>query len=151
MRVHGIHAVCGFVDCVRGSTRSWTDQEVAGHMASGGVDIMVDLMGLTRGARTNIVGLRPAPIAAAYLGEWLGGIVCTFCYLHGAGTHSGVRVLVLRLRSLIQSPCTFTTPTLCAHHRCVLGCVCLGTVRSVGLMGADGCHRMWGVCGEHYV
>ena len=40
----------------------------AQRIADDGIDILVDLMGYTQGARTGILALRPAPIQLAYLG-----------------------------------------------------------------------------------
>jgi protein O-GlcNAc transferase len=42
--------------------------EAAGRINYDGIDILVDLMGYTDGARPDILALRPAPIQAAYLG-----------------------------------------------------------------------------------
>ncbi len=42
--------------------------EAARAIADDGIDILVDLQGHTRGARTEILGLRPAPVQVAYLG-----------------------------------------------------------------------------------
>ena len=40
----------------------------AQRIADDGIDILVDLMGYTHGARTGILALRPAPVQAAFLG-----------------------------------------------------------------------------------
>jgi predicted O-linked N-acetylglucosamine transferase (SPINDLY family) len=40
----------------------------AQRIADDGIDILVDLMGYTHGARTGILALRPAPVQVAYLG-----------------------------------------------------------------------------------
>jgi predicted O-linked N-acetylglucosamine transferase (SPINDLY family) len=45
-----------------------TDQEIASLLRDLEVDIAVDLMGLTKGARPGIFALRPAPIQVNYLG-----------------------------------------------------------------------------------
>ncbi len=45
-----------------------TDDGIGGQMAAEGVDIVVDLMVLTRSARVHITALRPAPIMVSYLG-----------------------------------------------------------------------------------
>jgi predicted O-linked N-acetylglucosamine transferase (SPINDLY family) len=43
-------------------------EEAAGRIAADGVDILVDLMGYTRGSHPQILALRPAPIQVNYLG-----------------------------------------------------------------------------------
>jgi predicted O-linked N-acetylglucosamine transferase (SPINDLY family) len=48
--------------------RSASFTEAARRIFEDGVDILVDLMGYTGGARTQILALRPAPIQANYLG-----------------------------------------------------------------------------------
>ncbi len=45
-----------------------SDIEVAGAIADAEIDILVDLKGFTKGARTNILAHRPAPIQVNYLG-----------------------------------------------------------------------------------
>ena len=45
-----------------------SDADVAQLVRRSEIDIAVDLMGFTRGARTGILARRPAPVAAAYLG-----------------------------------------------------------------------------------
>src|SRR5204862_3280148 len=52
-----------FVDIGALSTAS-----AAQRIADDGIDILVDLMGYTQGARTGILALRPAPLQVAYLG-----------------------------------------------------------------------------------
>jgi predicted O-linked N-acetylglucosamine transferase (SPINDLY family) len=49
----------------------------AQRIADDGIDILVDLMGYTHGARTGILALRPAPVQAAYLG-YAGPVGATF-------------------------------------------------------------------------
>jgi len=44
------------------------DAAAARTIADLGIDVLVDLQGLTSGARPNILGMRPAPIQASYLG-----------------------------------------------------------------------------------
>jgi predicted O-linked N-acetylglucosamine transferase (SPINDLY family) len=44
------------------------DATAARLIAQSGIDILVDLQGLTSGARPGIVGMRPAPIQVSYLG-----------------------------------------------------------------------------------
>jgi predicted O-linked N-acetylglucosamine transferase (SPINDLY family) len=46
----------------------WPAAEIAQAIRADGVDILVDLKGYTRDARTDVMGLRPAPIQVAYLG-----------------------------------------------------------------------------------
>ena len=48
--------------------RSLTDDQVANLLEKSEVDILVDLMGFTKGARTGIIARRPAPIQVNYLG-----------------------------------------------------------------------------------
>ncbi len=44
------------------------DASVARLIAAQGIDVLVDLQGLTNGARPAIVGMRPAPVQLSYLG-----------------------------------------------------------------------------------
>jgi predicted O-linked N-acetylglucosamine transferase (SPINDLY family) len=44
------------------------DASVARLIAAQGIDVLVDLQGLTNGARPAIVGMRPAPVQVSYLG-----------------------------------------------------------------------------------
>jgi len=44
------------------------DQQAARQIAEAGIDVMVDLQGLTSGARPNILAYRPAPVQVGYLG-----------------------------------------------------------------------------------
>jgi predicted O-linked N-acetylglucosamine transferase (SPINDLY family) len=45
-----------------------SDAEIARAIADGEIDILVDLKGFTKGARTNVLAHRPAPIQVNYLG-----------------------------------------------------------------------------------
>ncbi|XHS77844.1 acetylglucosamine transferase [Burkholderiaceae bacterium UC74_6] len=45
-----------------------TDEQAAQAIADAGIDVIVDLQGLTNGARPNILAMRPAPIQVGYLG-----------------------------------------------------------------------------------
>ena len=45
-----------------------TDEKAAQAIADAGIDVLVDLQGLTSGARPNILAMRPAPIQVGYLG-----------------------------------------------------------------------------------
>lgn len=45
-----------------------SDEEAAQLIAAAGIDVLVDLQGLTNGARPNILAYRPAPIQVGYLG-----------------------------------------------------------------------------------
>lgn len=45
-----------------------TDLEVAAALRSDGIDVAVDLMGYTMGARTGILAARPAPVQVSWLG-----------------------------------------------------------------------------------
>jgi protein O-GlcNAc transferase len=47
---------------------TYSDHRIASLIRELEVDILVDLAGFTQGSRTNIFALRPAPIAASYLG-----------------------------------------------------------------------------------
>jgi protein O-GlcNAc transferase len=49
-------------------TRAMTDREIATLIEQSEVDILVDLMGFTRDARSGVIALRPAPIQVNYLG-----------------------------------------------------------------------------------
>lgn len=48
--------------------RSQTDEQIAKLIEEAGVDILVDLMGFTKGARGGVITRRPAPIQVNYLG-----------------------------------------------------------------------------------
>ncbi len=48
--------------------REWSDHEVATWLSDNEVDIVVDLMGFTNGARPGICALRPAPVQINFLG-----------------------------------------------------------------------------------
>ena len=48
--------------------KSLTDRDAAAKIHDDGIDILVDLKGYTRDARTEILGFRPAPIQVNYLG-----------------------------------------------------------------------------------
>ena len=48
--------------------RSLTDAQIAKLLEEAGVDILVDLMGFTKGARGGVIARRPAPIQVNYLG-----------------------------------------------------------------------------------
>ncbi|MBH9552884.1 acetylglucosamine transferase [Inhella sp. 4Y17] len=52
----------------RVSLHALDDEAAARRIAADGVDVLVDLQGLTSGARPNILAYRPAPIQVAYLG-----------------------------------------------------------------------------------
>lgn len=49
--------------------REMTDEQVAQRIRADGIDILIDLQGLTAGARPEIYGQRPAPIQISYLGH----------------------------------------------------------------------------------
>jgi predicted O-linked N-acetylglucosamine transferase (SPINDLY family) len=44
------------------------DQTAAQRIAEAGIDVLIDLQGLTSGARPNILAYRPAPVQVSYLG-----------------------------------------------------------------------------------
>jgi protein O-GlcNAc transferase len=48
--------------------RTFTDERIAGLIEESEIDILVDLMGYTKGARTAVVARRPAPVQVSYLG-----------------------------------------------------------------------------------
>jgi protein O-GlcNAc transferase len=48
--------------------RMKTDAEIAALLEELEIDVLVDLMGYTRGARTGVIALRPAPVQVNYLG-----------------------------------------------------------------------------------
>jgi predicted O-linked N-acetylglucosamine transferase (SPINDLY family) len=48
--------------------RGFSDKEVAQHIRADGIDVLVDLQGLTRGHRLAIFAQRPAPVQVAFLG-----------------------------------------------------------------------------------
>ena len=48
--------------------RDWSDEQIARHAQALEIDIAVDLMGYTRGGRTGILALRPAPVAVNFIG-----------------------------------------------------------------------------------
>jgi predicted O-linked N-acetylglucosamine transferase (SPINDLY family) len=56
-------AFADFIDA-----RTFTDERIAGLIEESGIDILVDLMGYTKGARTAVVARRPAPVQVNYLG-----------------------------------------------------------------------------------
>jgi predicted O-linked N-acetylglucosamine transferase (SPINDLY family) len=57
-----------------------SDAEIAGAVHGAGIDILVDLKGYTRGARTGVMMLHPAPVQVNYLGYpgTLGGNICDY-------------------------------------------------------------------------
>lgn len=63
MRARIVSAFNHFVSC-----EDRTDADVARIIADAEIDILVDLNGFTKGARTNILAHRPAPIQVNYLG-----------------------------------------------------------------------------------
>jgi len=52
----------------RVSLHALDDETAARRIAADGVDVLVDLQGLTSGARPNILAYRPAPVQVGYLG-----------------------------------------------------------------------------------
>jgi len=63
MRQRLVNSFDNFVDC-----RHLSDADVARTITNAEIDILVDLNGFTRDARTNIFSHRPAPIQVNYLG-----------------------------------------------------------------------------------
>ena len=47
--------------------KAWTDEQIVKSLEDSEIDILVDLMGFTRGARTGVVARRPAPVQVNYL------------------------------------------------------------------------------------
>jgi protein O-GlcNAc transferase len=56
-------AFAPFIDAL-----TFTDERIAGLIEESGIDILVDLMGYTKGARTAVLARRPAPVQVNYLG-----------------------------------------------------------------------------------
>lgn len=52
----------------RVSLHALSDEQAAKQIAADGVDVLIDLQGLTNGARPNILVQRPAPVQLSYLG-----------------------------------------------------------------------------------
>ncbi|HEY1089894.1 MAG TPA: acetylglucosamine transferase, partial [Burkholderiaceae bacterium] len=48
--------------------KGMNDDDAAKRIAEAGIDVLIDLQGLTSGARPNILAYRPAPVQASYLG-----------------------------------------------------------------------------------
>jgi predicted O-linked N-acetylglucosamine transferase (SPINDLY family) len=63
MRQRLVNSFDTFVDC-----RNLSDSDIARTIANAEIDILVDLKGFTKDARTNIFSHRPAPIQVNYLG-----------------------------------------------------------------------------------
>ena len=61
-------------------TRSLSLEQLAGRIAADSIDILVDLNGYTRGGRSHVLALRPAPVQAAYVGypATLGGALADY-------------------------------------------------------------------------
>lgn len=68
-----------------------TDEEAATAINDDGIDILVDLKGFTRGTRTSILALRPAPIQVNYLGYpgTLGSQLCDYIITDAFCTPAG--------------------------------------------------------------
>jgi len=67
-------------------TRSLSLEQFAGRIAADSIDILVDLSGYTRGGRSHVLALRPAPVQVAYLGypATLGGTLADYFIADGA-------------------------------------------------------------------
>ena len=62
------------------SVHAMSDAAVVQHMRAARVDVLVDLMAYTRGARLRIAALRPAPVVVSYLGfPGSSGVRCALC------------------------------------------------------------------------
>ncbi|MGB7541203.1 MAG: tetratricopeptide repeat protein, partial [Burkholderiales bacterium] len=66
-------------------TRSLSLEQFAERIAADSIDILVDLNGYTRGGRSHVLALRPAPIQAAYVGypATLGGTLADYFIADG--------------------------------------------------------------------
>ncbi len=66
-------------------TRSLSLEQFAGRIAADSIDILVDLNGYTRGGRSLVLALRPAPIQVAYVGypATLGGTLADYFIADG--------------------------------------------------------------------
>ncbi|SRR6266700_598974 len=75
-------------------TRSLSLEQLAGRIAADSIDILVDLNGYTRGGRSHVLALRPAPIQVAYVGypATLGGTLADYFIADGTAVppHAGV-------------------------------------------------------------
>jgi predicted O-linked N-acetylglucosamine transferase (SPINDLY family) len=62
------------------NARSLSLEQLASRIASDSIDILVDLNGYTRGGRSHVLALRPAPIQVAYVGypATLGGMLADY-------------------------------------------------------------------------
>src|SRR5712691_7034292 len=66
-------------------TRSLSLEQLAERIAADSIDILVDLNGYTRGGRSHVLALRPAPIQVAYVGypATLGGTLADYFIADG--------------------------------------------------------------------
>lgn len=75
-------------------TRSLSLEQLAERIAADSIDILVDLSGYTRGGRSHVLALRPAPIQVAYLGypATLGGTLADYFIADATAVppHAGV-------------------------------------------------------------
>src|SRR5258708_5594740 len=75
-------------------TRSLSLERFAERIAADSIDILVDLSGYTRGGRSHVLALRPAPIQVAYVGypATLGGALADYFIADGTAVppHAGV-------------------------------------------------------------
>jgi predicted O-linked N-acetylglucosamine transferase (SPINDLY family) len=65
--------------------RSLSLEQLAGRIAADSIDILIDLNGYTRGGRSHVLALRPAPIQVAYVGypATLGGTLADYFIADG--------------------------------------------------------------------
>ena len=83
------------------------DAEIARAIADAEIDILVDLNGFTKGARTNIFARRPAPIQVNYLG-YPGTMAAPFIdYIIGDGTVFAASDAAVYSEKLVTLPHTY--------------------------------------------
>lgn len=87
--------------------RGVSDQDAAQRIRDDGVDILLDLMGHTRGSRMGILARRPAPLQVAYLGFPASTGAPCIDYLIGDALVTPVELASLYSEKLAQMPLTF--------------------------------------------
>ena len=102
MRQRVAAAADGFVDIA-----SMGEEQSAQRIRADGVDVLVDLMGHTRGNRMSILARRPAPLQVAYLG-YPGSTGAPYIdYLIGDALVTPLQLAPLYSEKLAQMPLTF--------------------------------------------
>ncbi len=87
--------------------QSMSEQAAAKCMRADGLEVLVDLMGYTRGARMSILACRPAPLQVAFLG-FPGSTGATYIdYLIGDPFVTPLELAPLYSEKLAQMPLTF--------------------------------------------